>query len=57
MGDSIIGQILLEQGYITPIQIRDVLKELGIPLRICDCAKINAHETRSSGTKKSLNYL
>jgi hypothetical protein len=33
----LLGQILLEKGYMTPQQIREVLKHMGIPTRFCLC--------------------
>lgn len=33
MNHRIIGQILLKKGYISPIQIKAVLNEMGFPLR------------------------
>lgn len=31
----LIGQILLERAYVSPSQIREVLRQMGLPARFC----------------------
>jgi hypothetical protein len=35
MEHRLIGQILLERGYINSARIREVLRQMGLPLRFC----------------------
>lgn len=37
MQHRLIGQILLERGYISSGEIREVLKHMGLPIRFCLC--------------------
>lgn len=37
MQHRLIGQILLERGYISSGEIREVLKQMGLPIRFCLC--------------------
>ncbi len=37
MEHRLIGQILLEKGYISNARIREVLRQMGLPIRFCLC--------------------